>query len=46
MPLYKCNGSPAMASDRMRTHAYTAVICMAERSLTAFPAVEPPMKKA
>nr|DAF10491.1 MAG TPA: hypothetical protein [Caudoviricetes sp.] len=29
----------------MRTQEYTAVICMAERSLTFLPAVEPPKKK-
>jgi hypothetical protein len=30
----------------MRTQEYTAVICMAERSVTALPEVVPPMKKA
>lgn len=34
-----------MDSDRMRTQAYTAVICMADRSFTLFPAAEVPMKK-
>ena len=34
-----------MDSDRMRTQAYTAVICMADRSFTLFPAAELPMKK-
>nr|DAO80499.1 MAG TPA: hypothetical protein [Caudoviricetes sp.] len=30
----------------MRTQEYTAVICMAERSVTALPDVVPPKKKA
>jgi hypothetical protein len=29
----------------MRTHAYTAVICIDERSFTALPLVEPPNRK-
>lgn len=33
-----------MASDKMRTQAYTAVICIAERSVTAFPEDEVPIK--
>ena len=37
--------SPEQA-DRMRTQEYTAVICMAERSVTVLPEVVPPMKKA
>ena len=34
-----------MASDRIRTQAYTADICMAERSFTDCPAAVPPKKK-
>ena len=40
--LYKCSGNPATASARIRTQEYTAVICMAERSVTVLPAEEPP----
>ena len=36
---------PATASDSTRTQEYTAVICIAERSVTFFPAVELPVKK-
>lgn len=39
---YKCRGRPATASDRIRTQEYTAVICMALRSVTVLPEVEPP----
>ncbi len=34
-----------MVSANMRTQAITAVVCMAVRSLTAFPADEPPNRK-
>lgn len=33
-----------MASDRIRTQAYTAVICIADRSVTDLPAIDPPVK--
>ena len=33
-----------MDSDRTLTQAYTAVICMADRSFTALPEEEPPKK--
>ena len=36
-------GNPATASDRIRTQEYTAVICMADRSVTALPELEPPI---
>ena len=39
------SGSPAMASDKIRTQAYTAVICIADRSVTALPEDEVPIKK-
>ena len=39
---YTWSGSPAMASDWIRTQEYTAVICMAERSVTFTPAVVGP----
>ena len=42
--LYRCSGKPAMASDKIRTQAYTAVICIAERSVTALPEDEVPIK--
>ena len=34
-----------MASAKIRTQEYTAVICMAERSVTVLPEVLPPRKK-
>jgi hypothetical protein len=34
-----------MVSARMRTQAYTAVVCMAVRSLTVLPLAVPPKKK-
>ena len=34
-----------MASARIRTQAYTAVICIADRSVTDLPEMEPPIKK-
>ena len=40
--MYKGSGRPATASARMRTQEYTAVICIAERSVTALPEVVPP----
>ena len=38
-------GRLATASDKILTQEYTAVICMAERSVTALPEVVPPKKK-
>ena len=43
--LYRLSGSPATASDNMRTQEYTAVICMEERSVTILPLEELPQKK-
>jgi len=43
--LYTNSGSPAIASERIRTQEYTAVICMAVFSFTTLPEVEPPHKK-
>ncbi len=43
--LVEVRGSPATASDKIRTQEYTVVIYMAERSLTRLPDVEFPMKK-
>ena len=36
-------GNPTTASDSIRTQEYTAVICMADRSVTALPELEPPI---
>lgn len=41
--LYTCSGRPAMASASILTQEYTAVICIADRSVTVLPAVVPPM---
>ena len=41
-----CSGLGACDVDLMRTQLYTAVICMADRSVTVLPEVVPPMKKA
>ena len=42
--LKRWRGSPATASDRMRTQAYTATSCIAVRSVTSFPDTLPPVK--
>ena len=43
--LYTWSGSPAIASARILTQLYTAVICMADVSVTILPLVVPPKKK-
>ena len=43
--LYKCSGRLATASESILTHEYTAVICIADLSLTAFPLADEPSKK-
>ena len=39
---YTWSGKPAIDSARIRTQAYTAVVCIAVNSLTRFPAVDRP----
>src|SRR5699024_1535916 len=43
--IYKCSGNPSTASASIRTHEYTAVICIAVNSLTDFPLLEFPKMK-
>ena len=40
-----CNGRLATASDRILTQQYTAVICIADLSVTYLPLAVPPRKK-